>query len=38
MKRLISILNELEKANIYYTLDKCNEEYIMINVAVPGER
>ncbi len=38
MKKLIKILNTLEEANIYYKLDKCNDEYIMIDVAIPGER
>jgi hypothetical protein len=36
--KLIDFLNHLEEASIYYKLDKCNDEYIMVEVSVPGER
>jgi transposase len=36
--KLIDFLNRLEEASIYYKLDKCNDEYIMVEVSVPGER
>jgi hypothetical protein len=38
MNNLIEFLNRLEEAKIYYKLDKVNDEYIMVNIAVPGER
>ncbi len=38
MTKLIDFLNHLEEASIYYKLDKCNDEYIMVEVSVPGER
>ena len=38
MQKLIDFLNRLESANISYTLVKTNDEYIMVNVCVPGER
>jgi len=38
MKNLIEFLNRLEEANIYYKLDKVNDEFIMVEVAVPGQR
>lgn len=38
MTRLMDFLNRLEEASIYYKLDKCNDEYIMVEVSVPGER
>ena len=38
MKRLINFLNRLEEAGIYYKLDKTNDEYILVEVAVPGQR
>lgn len=34
----MDFLNRLEEASIYYKLDKCNDEYIMVEVSVPGER
>jgi len=34
--KLIDFLNHLEEASIYYKLDKCNDEYIMVEVSVPG--
>jgi hypothetical protein len=37
MKKLIDFLNELELRNIFYKLDKKNDEYIMIEIRVPGE-
>ena len=38
MNKLIDFLNELEKSKIFYKLDKINDEYIMVEIAVPGER
>lgn len=35
MTKLIDFLNHLEEASIYYKLDKCNDEYIMVEVSVP---
>ena len=37
MRKLIDFLNELELRNIFYKLDKKNDEYIMIEIRVPGE-
>ena len=37
-KTLIDFLNELEKRSIYYKLNKTNDEYIMVEIAVPGQR
>ena len=38
MNKLIDFLNELEQRNIFYTLSKHCEDYIMVKVVVPGER
>ena len=38
MINLIDFLNRLEENKIYYKLDKVNDEYVMVEVAVPGER
>ena len=38
MKKLIDFLNELEQKKIYYTLAKHCDEYVMVEVVVPGER
>ena len=38
MKKLIEFLNELEKRSIYYTLNKTCNDYVMVEIAVPGER
>jgi len=38
MKKLIDFLNRLEENKIFYKLNKVNDEYIMVEVAVPGER
>ena len=38
MNKLISFLNELEEKKIHYKLAKYNDEYIMVEIAVPGER
>jgi len=38
MDKLIEFLNKLEEKKIYYRLDKTNEEYILVEVVVPGER
>lgn len=38
MKSLISFLNKLEAANIYYTLAHHREDYVMVKVDIPGER
>ena len=38
MMNLIDFLNRLERAKIYYKLNKVNDEFIMVEVAVPGQR
>ena len=38
MQKLIDFLNRLEAAKIFYKLDKTNDEYIMVEIAVPGAR
>ena len=38
MDKLIDFLNELEKRSIYYKLAKYCDEYIMVEISVPGER
>lgn len=38
MNKLLSFLNKLEASKIYYRLSKHREDYIMVEVAVPGER
>lgn len=38
MNRLIGFLNELEHRKIFYKLAKYNDEYVMVEVSVPGER
>ena len=38
MVTIIDFLNKLEEVKIFYKLDKTNDEYIMVEVAVPGER
>ena len=37
MQKFIDFLNELEKRNIYYKLNKTCDEYIMVEIRVPGE-
>lgn len=38
MKKIIDFLERLEKHNIYYTLDKTRDDYVRVDIAVPGER
>lgn len=38
MKKLLDFLNRLDNANIFYRLSKQRPEYIMVEVAVPGQR
>lgn len=38
MNKFIGFLEKLEKYKIYYTLDKTREDYIRVDIAVPGER
>lgn len=38
MKKFIDFLEKLEKHKIYYTLDKTRDEYIRVDISVPGER
>ena len=38
MNRLIDFLNELEERKIFYNLSKYCDEYIMVEISVPGER
>ncbi|WP_438317011.1 hypothetical protein [Sporosarcina sp. FA9] len=37
MKKFIDFLEKLESNNIYYTLDKTRDEYIRVDISVPGE-
>ena len=38
MNKLIDFLNELEEKKIFYTLSKHCDDYIMVEIVVPGER
>ena len=38
MKKLLNFLNNLEKRKIHYRLEHNREDFIMVNVAVPGGR
>ena len=38
MDKLIDFLNELEQRKLYYKRSKHNDEYVMVEIAVPGER
>ena len=38
MNKRIDFLNELEERKIFYTLSKHCDEYVMVEVVVPGER
>ncbi len=38
MKSFIGFLEKLERNKIYYTLDKTRDEYIRVDISVPGER
>lgn len=38
MKKFIDFLEKLEKNNIYYTLDKTRDDYVRVDITVPGER
>lgn len=38
MKKLLDFLNELEERKIYYKLAKYCDDYVMVEVTVPGER
>lgn len=38
MKNLISFLNKLEQAKIHYRLSKVREDFIMVEIAIPGQR
>jgi len=38
MNKLIDFLNELEDKKIHYKLAKYCDEYIMVEITVPGER
>ena len=38
MDRFIAFLNELENRKIYYRLAKHCDEYVVIEISVPGER
>lgn len=38
MYKFIDFLERLEKYKIYHTLDKTREDYIRVDIAVPGER
>ena len=38
MENLVNFMNRLEKAQIYYKLDKVNGEFIMVEAVVPGQR
>ena len=38
MKKLLQFLTNLEKRNIHYQIEHNRDEFIMVNVAIPGER
>ena len=38
MNKSIDFLNELEERKIFYTLSKHCDDYVMVEVVVPGER
>lgn len=38
LQKLIGFLNELEKTNIYYRLNKVRQNAILIEIVVPGQR
>jgi len=38
MQKLIDFLNKLEDVKIYYKLNKTCDEYIMVDISVPGEK
>jgi hypothetical protein len=38
MNKLLIFLNDLEKRDIHYNLEHNREDFIMVNVAIPGER
>jgi len=38
VKKFIPFLEKLEANNIYYTLDKTRDDYVRVDVSVPGER
>lgn len=38
MKKLISFLNRLEEAKIHYRLSKVRDDFVMVEIAVPGQR
>lgn len=38
MKKFIDFLERIEEHKIYYKLDKIRENYILVEVTVPGER
>lgn len=38
MKKFMGFLEKLEQHNIYYTLDKTRDDYIRVDISVPGER
>lgn len=38
MKNFSGFLEKLERNKIYYTLDKTRDEYIRVDISVPGER
>lgn len=38
MDKFIGFLEKLEKYKIFYKLDKIREDYITVEIVVPGER
>lgn len=38
MNKLLNFLSELEERNIHYRLEHNRDEFIMVNVVIPGER
>lgn len=38
LQKLLDFLGALEAKNIYFKLDRCRNEAIMVRVDVPGER
>ena len=37
LQKRIDFLNSLEEKHIFYKLAKCNDEYIMVEIVLPGQ-
>jgi hypothetical protein len=38
LKKLLEFINKLEKHNIHYSIGHHRDEFIMLKIAIPGER